>query len=130
MLYSIHNSFSLAGINNEGIITYNILLKDQRLMSGVKGRSGRKPWDTYQEQRAIDDILKLSSLTIRRYLSDPDIAEDKKAQVATIFLSRRVSNKQENKTSIELTSIGRDILAKYNKPMELEQVETKLIDSV
>ena len=103
-------------------------------MSGVKGRSGRKPWDTYQEQRAIDDILKLSSLTIRRYLSDPAIAEDKKAQVATIFLSRRVSNKTETKHSLDITDIGKEILAKYNKPMELGQpilsIEDKKIDSV
>ena len=98
-------------------------------MAGTKGHSGRR-CRNYDEERAIAEILELSSANIKAYLRHPDVSLDKKALISSTFLSRRVSNKAETKHSLDITSIGRDILAKYNKPLGLENIETKQIDSV
>ena len=65
---------------------------------GKKGRSGRKG---YNEEAAINDILRLSATTVMQYLKHEEYPLDKKAQIATEFVKRRVGNKQESK--IELT---------------------------
>ena len=87
--------------------------KDKEIeMSGTKGHSGPR-CRNYDEERAINEILELSAANIKAYLKHPEVSLDKKALISSTFLSRRVSNKIEQKTTLELTNIGREILDKY-----------------
>ena len=78
-------------------------------MSGVKGKSGRRGYD---EEKAIEDILKLSYATVWQFLRDPAMPQEKKAYLASEFAKRRVTNRQEQK--IEIKQEERALLDHYS----------------
>jgi len=56
-------------------------------MAGIKGRSGRKP---LLEEKKVEEILRLSSDVLIRWLSNPEIPDDRKIPVASQLVSRRI----------------------------------------
>ena len=65
-------------------------------MAGVKGRSGRKGYAFHDiEAKQVQEIVALSFQTILKFLKSPEYPIDKKAQLASEFMKRRIANKQE-----------------------------------
>jgi hypothetical protein len=88
-------------------------------MSGVKGRSGRKP--KYMELNT-QELLHMSEATIRQYLKDTTIPLQNRALVAAGLYQKAI--KTQNETAIRLlhdTDIA--ILSKYDKPLELTRLD-------
>ena len=56
----------------------------------------------YKEEALVEEVLKLSFITIRQYLSHPDYPLHKKALLAGMLASRRIKDRKEVDTTINL----------------------------
>ena len=79
---------------------------------GGKG-SGRKP---YYEELEVNKLLAMSISTLIHALKSDSCPTNTKYQIALALASRRVSNKQETKHIVEITSQEQSIIDKYTKP--------------
>lgn len=62
-------------------------------MAGVKGRSGRRPM---LNERVVEDILDVSANILLRWLTNPEVPEERKIPVVATLIAKRVPVKLEH----------------------------------
>ena len=100
-------------------------------MSGNKN-SGRHG---YKEEANIQEIIKLSTLTILQYLKSPDYPLEKKAQLASMLAVRRISDKKEVKQEV-ISKEAQGIIDRYiqrslvsrDEPIQIEHKDIDRVD--
>jgi len=73
-------------------------------MAGKAGRSGRKP--LLQEMK-VEEILDVSADILIRWLSNPEIEDEKKIPVVTQLIAKRIPAKLEHSGSIDIGLAGK-----------------------
>ncbi len=65
-------------------------------MAGVKGRSGRKP---LLAESTVEEILKVSSDILLRWLQNPEVPDERKVQVVSPLIAKRIPAKLDGEVS-------------------------------
>ena len=79
---------------------------------GKKGRSGRPSWD---KERTIQNILKLSAQSILHYLHSDKYPLENKAKLSAELFKRQISDKKEIDAHV-LTQEEQTLVEKYARP--------------
>ena len=72
-------------------------------MSGVKGKSGRKPLLAHE---TVEEILKVSSEILLRWLSNKEVKDEKKIQVVSQLVGKRIPSTVEAEHTFDDETIG------------------------
>jgi hypothetical protein len=79
-------------------------------MSGVKGRSGRKP---HYDELNTNELLMLAESSLRKYFKDPNIDLQHKASLAALLYSKAIKTQTENTIKL-MPSYDIAMLNKYD----------------
>ena len=90
-------------------------------MAGVKGRSGRKP---LLEEKKVEEILQLSSDVVIRWLSNPEVSDDRKILVASQLVSRRIPTTLDADGLVQETRV---IIVRSNDSSDTAEKRTDVI---
>lgn len=95
-------------------------------MAGVKGKSGRKP---VMSEKSLTELLNVSHDILFRWMTNPDVPEEKRAMVASELIKRRIPNVQKHEgLGIEF-KLYQQIFNQYS-PEALESLVDALRESI